>query len=209
MEQVLCWSKTEPDFEPNLAGAFTGIINSDAGVNLLGPSAYIDSPRKVSGFQGIEFEAYLREAGLPKSIRTLLWATSGNVWHVTFFFITGYPKGEATVEAVFNSVELEGEARSTELYGNVPEQPGFLPRGVDRLLIQVTLEGKVYLNGSEASLDDVRQELRRLAEVNGIVLYDRAGGHSPPPEAEAVSAEILFAIGFAGVEIHWLNTSQE
>ena len=65
------------------------------------------------------------------------------------------------------------------------------------------------MNGKATSLDDVRQELRRLDEVDGIVLYDRAGGHAPPPETESVSAEILFAIGMAGVEIFWLDTSQE
>lgn len=209
MEQVLCWTKTEPDFEPNLAGAFTGILNSYSGENLLGPTAYIASPRRVSGFQAIEFEAYIREMGLAITIRSLFLATSGNVWHVTFTFVTGDPTVEATVETVFSSVKLDGEARPIEIEGYVPEQSASIPRGIERLLIRVTSEGQIYLNGKEATLDDVRQELMRLGKVGGIVLYDRAGGHSPPPEAESVSAEILFAIGMAGVQIYWLEEAQE
>ena len=71
MEQVLCWSQIEPGFEPNLAGAFTGIIDAYVGENLFGPSAYIASPRNVSGFQAIEFEAYLKEPLQVTTIRSL------------------------------------------------------------------------------------------------------------------------------------------
>lgn len=209
IEQVLCWTKTKPDFKPNIAAGFLALLYREGEENLLAPSDYFASPRSVSGFQGIEFESYLRGVHHPTTVRSLIWATSGNVWHLTFFFVTGFPEGEATVEAVFSSVKLEGEAKPIEIYGNVPDEPGFLPRGVERLLIQVTLEGEIILNGKEASLADVREELKRLEENEGVVLYDRAGGHSPPPEAESISAEILFAATLAGVEIIWLDTSGE
>jgi hypothetical protein len=208
MEQVLCWTETEPGFEPNLSGAFTNLLYSTFQENFLAPRDYIASPRGVSGFQGIEFESYGRGA-VPTTVRSLMWATSGNMWHLTFFFVTGNPNAEATVEAIFDSAELEGEADPVGIHGGVPEQPAPMPRGVERLLIQVTLEGDVYLNGIEASLDTVRQELRRLGKVSGVVLYDRAGGDSPPPEAESVSGKILFACGMAGVEIIWIGSVEE
>jgi len=208
MEQVLCWTKTEPDYEPDLADHFAGMLDTYSQRNLLGPNAYIASPRSVSGFQAIEFEAYLQGAHRVITIRSLVWATSGNMWHVTFTFVTGNPEGEATVERVYSSVRLEGEATPVKMHGHVPEPP-FMPRGSERILLEVTSEGEIYLNGKGASLDNVRQELKRLGEADGIVLYDRAGGHSPPPEAESVSAEILLEIGMAGVEIYWLETSQE
>ncbi len=209
MEQVLCWTKTAPDFEPNFAGAFLAISNNYGKTNLLGPSAYLASPRSISGFQAIEFEAYLQDLDQVTTIRSLLWATSGNVWHVTFIFVTGNPAGEATVERVYSSVSLEGEAQPVEIYGDVPEQPLPVRRGSERMLLQVTSTGDTYLNGREASLDEVKKGLKRLGKVGGTVLYDRAGGKSPSREAETVSTEILFAIGMEGVEFYWVKTSQE
>lgn len=209
MEQVLCWSEIEPGFEPNLAGAFVGVLHSYGGENLLGPSAFIAYPRNVSEFTAIEFEAYLREPSRVTTIRSLFFATSGNVWHVTLIFATGNPTAEATVEAVFSSVKLEGESGPIKVHGYLPEEPLPIPRGIERLLIQVTSGGDIYLNGKEASLDDVGQELERLGEGDGIVLYNRAGGDSPPPEAESVSAAILFAVGMAGVEMQWLEIPEE
>ena len=76
--------------------------------------------------------------------------------------------------------------------------------------IRITLEGKIYLNGTEASFEEVKQELKRLQEVNGTVLYYREGGRRPPWAAESVSAAIMLEIGKADLPFpEWFEEPQQ
>jgi biopolymer transport protein ExbD len=57
--------------------------------------------------------------------------------------------------------------------------------------VKVTKAGKIYLNGKEAGLEQLRHEFARLKQANGAVLYYREDPQGEPP-AEAM--EVIQAI---------------
>ena len=115
MEQVVCWTRTTGEFDPNLEGAFRGILDETAKEeNLPDAIDYSVSPRMVSGLHGIEATAHYQGIGPPTTIRSLIWSEATDVWHVTLFFVTGNPEGPPTAEAIFDSVKLEGGTTTTE-----------------------------------------------------------------------------------------------
>jgi hypothetical protein len=94
MEQVVCWTRTTGEFDPNLEEGFRGILDETAKEeNLPDAIDYSVSPRMVSGLHGIEATAHYQGIGPPTTIRSLIWSEATDVWHVTLFFVTGNPEG--------------------------------------------------------------------------------------------------------------------
>jgi hypothetical protein len=60
------------------------------------------------------------------------------------------------------------------------------------LKIAVSVDGRITVDGSPATMDSVRASLKRLAEQKGVVWYYREAGHAdaPPESTEVIKAVI-------------------
>jgi hypothetical protein len=190
VQVVVCWIRNREGFNVDLYGGVEGLMlatQQDEGVIGL---EYHTRDTTVSGLPAVRASVNYRQFG-DRASELVIFGKNNEAWLVNVYVsLEDKDIARRIVESVYVRAQVAGQ----------PDTP---PQEVERLKIKVTLDGKIHLNGKEASFEEVKQELERLREVNGVVLYYREGGKSPPGKAESVSAAILFEIGKAGLAFVW------
>ena len=176
---------------PDLEVAVSWVRQREGPLNLLGGIEGIMSSLEQQGVFGLEYQTHdATVSGLSALRASATYKTPENraqesvvitrhneAWQVTVFASL---RDKETAQRIIESVEVRAQK-------------------VEQTKIKITLEGQIYLNGTEASFEKVKQELQRLSEANGIVLYYREGGNTPPPAAESVSVAIMNEIRNVGL----------
>lgn len=196
VQVVVGWVRNREGFNEDLHGGVEGLMlatQQDEGVSQL---EYETRDTINSGLPAVRASATYRQFG-DRATESVFLGKNNEAWFVHVYI---RPQDKKIAQRIMESVSVRADAT---------EQPDTPPREVERLRIKVTLDGEVHMNGKEASLDEVRHGLERIREMNGVVLYFREGGDSPPPEAESVSAAILFEIGKADLPLFWSEEANE
>lgn len=104
---------------------------------------------------------------------------------VVSFTLCGFTAGAETMQAPARSEASPSYDASIVLAGR---EVGEIAK------VKVDRAGRIYLNGSIVSLENLKRELSRLHKVNGAVWYHRENPHQdPPPEALLVLQAIIDA----------------
>lgn len=196
VQVVAGWVRNREGFNADLHGGIEGFMSATQQSDGVSGLEYHTRDTTVSGLSAVRASVTYRLSG-NRAIESVFLGKNNEAWFVHVYVLL---EDQDIARRIVESVDVRAQAA---------EQPDIPPREVERLKIRVTLEGKIHLNGKEASFEEVKQALARVREVNGVVLYYREGGNSPPSEAKSVSAAILFEIGKADVPLLWLEEVDE
>lgn len=190
IEVVVGWTRNRDGYNADPLGGIEGIMAGDQQGQGVTEFEYQTQKTTVSGLSGVRASATYNQFG-PRATESVVVSKNTQTWLVHVYVPL---EAKDVARSIVESMHIRGPAT---------ERPDIPSDELEFLKIKVTLDGAIYLNAQEASLEEVSRELLRLREAKGVVLYYREGGESPPPEAERVSGAILFEIGRLDVPFLW------
>jgi hypothetical protein len=191
VEVVVSWVRAREGFPANLRDGIEQHMSILADVPGVDELNYQTREATVSGLPAIRGSATWHTQDGERAAESVIFGKNNEAWLVNAAVAL---RDKEVARRIVESVEAQTQ---------VAEEQEAPARRIERTSLKVTLEGKIYLNDTEASFEEVKQELERLRQVNGVVLYFREGGASPPPAAESISGAILFEISKADIPFVW------